>query len=243
MSLLIKHRPKNWEELIGNDALVYSLQNSLWQGSIHAFLFSGPSGCGKTTIARLAAWELKVEDQNIMEIDAATHNGIDDMRQLIELLHYKPLSGTSKVVIVDECQAITAQAWKALLKSIEEPPEGVYWFFCTTELAKVPISIKNRCLSYQVRPLTFNQLNGLLTKINILENKLVDKEILRLCVDEAEGSLRRTLGYLAQMSEDTELDEAHELIRQEKQEPENIIVLARYLVERVSSIRMRPGRA
>jgi DNA polymerase III gamma/tau subunit len=239
MSLITRYRPKSWSELIGNDALVDSFVPALRARTSHAYLISGPSGCGKTTIARLAAQELKAED-NTLEIDAATHNGVEDMRELADSLNYKPMRGGYRCIIIDECQAITAQAWRALLKSVEEPPDWCFWFFCTTELNKVPINLRNRCLSYQVRPLTNNQLRKLLETVRQTEGVNINEAVINLCVTEAEGSPRRALTFLAQMSEQTTIEEARELIRNEPAEPDAIIQLARLLFERANWRRVRP---
>jgi DNA polymerase III gamma/tau subunit len=240
MTLITHYRPKNWDELIGNDALVNSIRTTLIERNSQAYLISGPSGCGKTTIARLASQDLHAEDENIIDVNAAVYNGVDDMRELIETINYKPLRGTAKCIIVDECQAITAQAWRALFKSVEEPPSWVFWFFCTTELNKVPVSIKNRCSLYQVSLLKFSELKGLVNTVALQESKLIQPEVLALCASRAEGSPRRALANLAQISEKHTLEEARELLCSEGDEPDSIIQFTRALIERVNWRAMQP---
>lgn len=231
MSLITRHRPKHWDEVIGNNALINSILSALHLGDSRAFLLYGNTGCGKTTIARLSAKEVGTEDENIIEIDAATENGVEDMRKLTALLNYKPLRGTTRSIIIDECQAITTQAWKALLKSIEEPPEGTYWFLCTTEPVKVPSNIMSRCTQYQVSTLTRAQLHKLLSSICELENKEVSSEVISLCASEAKGSPRCAISFLAQV-DGLSLEEAKEIIRQETGEENDIYALADFLVNK-----------
>src|SRR5438128_345223 len=122
-SLLTKYRPSCFEEILGQEAVVRSLFNALTKRSSHAFLFSGPSGTGKTTLARLAAAQLQCHPRDIQEVDAASNTGVDDMRGVSADLLYKPLGdGAVKVVILDEAQMLSKQAWNSLLKVIEESP-------------------------------------------------------------------------------------------------------------------------
>lgn len=229
MSLITKYRPKTWDEVVGNDALIISLVPLLKSRTSHAFLLCGNTGCGKTTIARLSAQELGA--QEITEIDAATHNGVDDMRHLIELTNYRPMIGDARCIIIDEAQAITIQAWRALLKSVEEPPEWLYWLFCTTEPGKVPSSIKNRCAIYQVSTLRADTIvNKILRPVCSGERKDPSTKILNLCADQAEGSPRRALANLAQVIDCRDYELAVETLVKEEIAEGPVIVLARLLV-------------
>jgi DNA polymerase III gamma/tau subunit len=230
MSLITSYRPRTWDELIGNDALVMSLVPILQNGTSHAFLLTGNTGCGKTTIARLSAQELKA--QEVTEIDAATNNGIDDMRHLVEQSNYRPMHGDTRCIIIDECQAITAQAWKSLLKSVEEPPPWLYWFFCTTEIGKVPANIKSRCSIYQVSTLRADDLvTRLLRPVCVSEGKDPPDKILYLCADRAEGSPRRALVNLAQVLDFQDYKLALETLVREEIEDSPVIGLTRLLVK------------
>jgi len=233
MSLITRYRPKTWDEVIGNDALIISLLPILKNGTSHAFLLTGDTGCGKTTIARLAAQELKTLE--IIEIDAATNNGIDDMRQLIDQNNYLPMWGTTKCIIVDECQALTTQAWKSLLKSVEEPPPWLYWFFCTTEIGKVPANIKSRCSIYQVSTLRADDLvNKLLRPVCVSERKNTIDQILYMCADWADGSPRRALSNLAQVIDAPDFKTAVETLVKEEITDGPVISLTRLLVKQAS---------
>ena len=231
MSLIIKYRPTSWDEVIGNKALIASLVPLLKRGDSHAFLLTGPSGCGKTTIARLCAMELGAGE--VIEIDAATNNSVDDARDLVEGTNYQPLRGGARVIIIDECQAISTQAWRALLKSVEEPPSWLYWVFCTTEPNKVPAQIKTRCTMYEVSSLPAHLINQyLLGPVCNKEGKNPEHKTLRLCADLADGSPRKALSLLAQVIDCDTYEEAAATLHQNNDEDSPIIQLARILIRR-----------
>jgi len=225
------YRPNKWDEVIGNDNCVVSLRKVLAENSSHAFLFTGPSGVGKTTVARLAAKELGTTDDNLVEVDAATHNGIDEMRELTETLKYRPLSGSIKSIIVDECHAVTRQAWQSLLKMVEEPPSWAYWFFCTTDGTRVPDTIQTRCSVYSLKLLNIRELQLLLEWVLACENRKLDPSIIDLCSKEARGSPRRALAYLGQVINCQSREEAAAAIGRLPEEAEAPIALARALVK------------
>jgi DNA polymerase III gamma/tau subunit len=230
MSLITRYRPQTWDEMVGNKALIASLIPLLKRGDSHAFLLTGASGCGKTTIARLCAMELNAGE--VIEIDAATNNGVDDMRDLINSTNYQPLKGGARVIIIDEAQSITAQAWRALLKSVEEPPHWLYWIFCTTEPHKVPAQIKTRCSIYEVESISADHIvTELLIPVCRKEGKEIeDTRILYLCADLSEGSPRRALSWLAQVIDCRTYDEASNSIYRVANEDSLTITLARMLL-------------
>ncbi len=126
--LHLKYRPKDFDEVVGQDAVVKSLQQAVKNNAGHTFLFTGLSGVGKTTLARITAATVGCVSSNLIEIDAATHTGVDDMRDVTFSLKYKPIGvGSVKVIIVDECHMLSKSAWNSLLKVLEEPPAWVYW--------------------------------------------------------------------------------------------------------------------
>lgn len=194
MSIETKYRPNVWDEVIGQDAVVKSLINAIDKKLGTAFLFIGPSGCGKTTIARMAARELGCDLLDLVETDAATDTGIDDMRKITEALLYKPLGGGSKAIIVDEVHALSKQALTSLLKSLEDPPSWVYWFLCTTDPKKIPVAMKTRCLAYQLKEVRVDDLVNLLASTE--EGANLADEIIDLCAEEAGGSPRQALSNL-----------------------------------------------
>jgi DNA polymerase III subunit gamma/tau len=228
---IIRYRPTKWDEVIGNEETVRSLRKVLDENSSHAFLFTGPSGTGKTTLARLAAKEVGTTDANIVEIDAATYNGIDEMRGITEQLIYRPLGVSNiKSVIMDECHALTRQAWQSLLKMVEEPPTGVYWFFCTTDVTRVPETIQTRCSVYTLYNLNLRQLTVLLTWVLNCEDRKLDPSIIDLCVKEALGSPRRALSHLGQTINCTSREEAYASLGRISDEADQPVALARALV-------------
>lgn len=144
-SLAVKYRPTTFKEVCGNNITVKILEQVLIKGTPkNAYLLTGPSGCGKTTCARIFANELNKGIGEPIEIDAASNNGVDQVRAIVESAKQRSLVGTYKIFIIDECHAITTAGWQAFLKGIEEPPEYTIFLFCTTEPNKVPDTIMNR---------------------------------------------------------------------------------------------------
>lgn len=201
LPLHLKYRPSTFKEVIGQDAVVKSLKAALDAKSRpHVFLFTGGPGTGKTTLSRIMATELRVSPENVMEIDAATNNGIDVMRDIMAPLRYKGFGESpNKAVILDEAHMLSKQAWASLLKTVEEPPTHVFFFFCTTESGKVPEAIVTRCLAYNLRPVGFDDLADLIDDVVKQEDLDVSDEVRRLVAGSANGSPRQALVMLAQV--------------------------------------------
>ena len=219
-----KYRPSTFEDLIGQEAMVRTLGNSFDAGRIHqAYILTGVRGVGKTTTARILARafnyeapgvdkpsihmpELGVHCQAIMdsrhvdviEMDAASHTGIDDVREIIENARYRPISARTKVYIVDEVHMLSKAAFNGLLKTLEEPPEHVKFLFATTEIDKVPLTVRSRCLRFDLKRIDTEMLVAHLTKICGLEQVEAEPEALALIARVAEGSVRDCLSLLDQ---------------------------------------------
>lgn len=208
--LHLRYRPRVLEDVIGQDHIIKSLSS---QKAAHAFLFTGPSGCGKTTLARILATRFDIDAACIVEIDAATNSGVDNMREILNVMRYRALAGNGrKLLIVDECHALSKQTWQSLLKSIEEPPEHVYWAFCTTEPDKVPATIANRCVPYHLRAVEDELLWEYLLFINKDAGIALTGEIVAAIAAAASGSVRRGLVSLEALRGVTDEKEARRLL-------------------------------
>lgn len=222
VALARKWRPRVFEEVIGQKGVVDTLKNAIATGRIaHSFIFSGPRGVGKTTTARIMARALNCvkgptpepcgtcdacreiaegRDVDVLEIDAATHTGVDDVRQVIvEPLSIAPMRDRYKIFIIDEVHRLSAQAFDALLKSIEEPPPHVRFMMATTELGKVPATIQSRSQIFELRSLPFGVIREQLKTVTSREKVKVDEAALALVARSAEGSMRDALSALDQV--------------------------------------------
>lgn len=220
-----KYRPQRFDDLIGQDVLVRTLSNAFSSGRIaHAFLLTGIRGIGKTTTARIIARGLNcigpdgnggpttspcgecpnckmiLEDRHvdIIEMDAASRTGVDDIRDIIETVHYAPTSARYKIYIIDEVHMLSKNAFNALLKTLEEPPAHVKFIFATTELRKIPITIISRCQRFDLRRIDIDMLAEHLGNVCAKENVETDAESLKLIASAAEGSVRDSLSLLDQ---------------------------------------------
>ena len=214
-----KYRPKTWSDLFAHEHTIQSLKNCLQQNDIpNAFLFYGIRGIGKTTIARILARCLSCTDTSnfsdpcgkcescknfdkhldVMEIDAASKTGVDDIRELIEACQYAPVMGRYKIFIVDEVHMLSKSAFNALLKTIEEPPEHVKFIFATTELQKVPDTILSRCMVYHLKPINKDEMAKYLGNIAEKEHIEIESGVSNILAEASEGSVRDALCLLEQ---------------------------------------------
>ena len=217
-----KYRPTTFADLKGQEALVRTLSNAFAQGRVaHAFILTGVRGVGKTTTARIVAKGLNclsadgptvdpcgtcanclaiTEDRHVdvIEMDAASRTGVDDIREIIEGVRYKPVSARFKVYIIDEVHMLSRNAFNALLKTLEEPPPHVKFVFATTEIRKVPITVQSRCQRFDLRRLSAPDLIDLLGAVAATEQVTVEDEALALIARAADGSARDGLSILDQ---------------------------------------------
>lgn len=216
MALYRKYRSKNLAEIVGQEHITVTLDNALKKGAIsHAYLFTGPRGVGKTSIARILAHEVNglpydesVTHIDIIEIDAASNRGIEEIRELREKVHTAPTSAKYKVYIIDEVHMLTTPAFNALLKTLEEPPAHVIFILATTESHKLPETIISRCMRFSFKPIEPDKAVLHLRTIAKTEKIAISDEALRLIAQHGDGSFRDSISLLDQASNK---DEAIEL--------------------------------
>ena len=223
MDLNRKYRPIKFSQIIGQKSVVESMKSSM--GSSQSFIFHGPSGVGKTTLARVCATELGQTE--LFEYDAASNSGVSEMREIILKQNYFPLNNGSRVFIIDECQRLSKNAWDVLLKAIEEPQEKNYWFFCTTEYNKIPVTIKTRCFEFNLKKVDSKTIKSHLQYICKEESFDVTEDLIDLISNNSNGSPRKSL-ILLQQSIGLNIDQAKEIISNESDIP-NAFSLARHL--------------
>ena len=216
-------RPRLFKDVVGQEHVTRTLQNAIVGNRIaHAYLFSGPRGVGKTTVARILAKAVNCQAgpqpepceecrtckemssdtgvfMDVIEIDAASNRGIDDIRELRESVKFAPVSGRYKVYIIDEAHMLTIEAFNALLKTLEEPPEHVIFILATTESHKLPPTILSRCQRFEFRMLTRQEIIDRLRKLAEADNISVEDEALSLIADSADGALRDAESILDQL--------------------------------------------
>ena len=217
-----KWRPQNFDEVVGQQFITTTLKNSLSSGKVaHAILFSGPRGVGKTSTARILAKSINCDKGptptpcsvctncieisegkfiDVIEIDAASHTGVGDVREIIENIKYLPVSGKTKVYIIDEVHMLSNSAFNALLKTLEEPPGHALFILATTEVSKIPLTILSRCQKYDFKKVSSNDIKNSLKQITSRENIEIDDSTIHMIASESDGSLRDALSLLDKLN-------------------------------------------
>ena len=217
-----KYRPTNFNEVVGQEHIVQAISNGISQDRIHqAYIFAGTRGVGKTTLARILAKCLNCQSQenptstpcdncanceeirigrhlDFLEVDAASKTGVDDMRDLLETVQYKPSQGRYKIYLIDEVHMLSTSSFNALLKTLEEPPAHIIFIFATTNPDKIPKTVQSRCLQLNLKTVGGPLLSGHLKKIIDLESIPYDEESVELICNSAKGSVRDALTLLDQ---------------------------------------------
>ncbi len=197
LALYRKYRPQSFKEVIGQDHIVKTLEGAIKLGNIfHAYLFAGGRGTGKTTLARIVAREIGSQTDDIYEIDAASNNGVDEMRALNEAVSTLPFNSPYKVYIFDEVHMFSKSAFNALLKTLEEPPKHVVFILATTEMDKLPETIVSRCQVFQLKRPTREILKQSISSITKKEGFTLESGVSELVSLLGDGSFRDTQGIL-----------------------------------------------
>lgn len=236
IALYRKWRPGTFSTLVGQEHVSVTLSNAITQGKIaHAYLFTGPRGTGKTSTAKILAKALNCEkgptpepcnvcencrrinegtSMDVYEIDAASNRGIDEIRDLRETVKYSPVDGRYKVYIIDEVHMLTTEAFNALLKTLEEPPENVVFVLATTEAHKVPMTVQSRCQRYDFKRISQKEIEERLSEVAKGQELSVSKEALSLIAAHADGGMRDALSILDQCASLAQEEVTQELVRE-----------------------------
>lgn len=262
LNLARKLRPQTFNKIIGQEIPVRMLKNSLFLKKFFpVYLFAGQRGCGKTSTARVFAASVNCNNLNVfqekpteqalpcsscescnamkannhpdfIEMDAASHTGVDNVRQIIETASYVPLMGQKKIYLIDEAHMLSKAAFNAFLKILEEPPETVLFMLATTELKKIPETVLSRCFQLTFNPINFDHLKNFLKDVCEQENILIDAASIDLLIEETDGSARDALNLLEQVRFSSENIDEESLLRVlGKVSTSSIITLFNHLVD------------
>jgi DNA polymerase III subunit gamma/tau len=240
MSLYQKYRPTSLDEIKGNQDTVTALEKYLENKTKcpHVFLFWGSKGCGKTTVARILATQLGCIGNDLKELNVADFRGIDTSREICQSAMYKPMEGTSRGWIFDEAHRWTSDAASALLKIFEDTPQHVYFFLCTTDPQKLLTTIKDRCTTFQMKPLSESQMKGLLRRVLHEEQESIPEEVYEQITQDSLGHPRAALQILDKVLQ-VPAERRLEVARQTAAQQSESIALCRALLENASWKKIR----
>ncbi len=196
-NLANKYRPQEFSEVVGQSSIVKILEQQVEQQAYkHAYLFCGPTGCGKTTLARILASKINNGLNGLEELDAASNNGVDNVRNIVKSAKERSVDSTYKIFLIDECHAISSAGWNAFLKCIEEPPTYTIFIFCTTEVNKVPATIINRCQRYNLSKISTSAIVDRLKYICNQEQFTYTDEAINYISKVSDGGMRDAISRL-----------------------------------------------
>lgn len=215
IDLCNRYRPSNFTELVGQDDIIKSIKEIIDKDKKlpSVLLLTGSSGVGKTSLARICAKAINCLDSNLIELNGAQYTGVENVRQISDIISYRPFGSQVRVIIFDEVHRLSVQAWDALLKVLEEPPVGLSWILCSTSPHKIPTTVKTRCHTYDLAKVSPANILGLLTKINEAEKFSLDKKILSFLAVKSDGSARQAIVYLSMARSCINIDQVKDLIK------------------------------
>lgn len=196
-SLAVKYRPTIWDDVVGQEAVVTILKKQLQRKQFkNTYIFSGATGSGKTTTARIFANEINKGVGSILELDGASNNGVENVKSIVKSSHERSVNSEYKVYIIDEAHMLTTQAWNAFLKTVEEPPKYTIFIFCTTDVHKVPDTIKNRCMRFNFTRIPSSIIFDRLKVIGEKENITVENDVYSYISRISNGEMRNAISKL-----------------------------------------------
>lgn len=230
MSFITKYRPQRYQDVLGQADAAKALESAVSGKRAQVFALSGPSGTGKTTLARIAAASVGCKPSDILEVDAATHTGIDKMREVQNMMLFRTVTGGPRAAIVDEAHRLSANAWDSLLKATEEPKAGALWFFCTTNIAKMPKTMITRCAKIDLKPVKDAQIRKLVEQVADDEKLKIGDGAIDAIISAAEGSPRQALSHLVVCADANTRKEAEALIASAS-DSASVIDLCRFMMK------------